>query len=104
MLELSSGLPPTTDFFGFLGGEPPPLAPPAVLVRVVDRCRPVFSVGPSATPGVGGGAVPPRLAHASWSALSSGFSLSVNVFFPFLICCSRSIARSVTMTGIGMNS
>ena len=63
----------------------------------------MFSLGPSVAPGVEGGAVPSCLANASRSALSSGFSLGVNVFFPFLICHSRSIARSVTVTGVGMN-
>ena len=102
--ELSSGLPPAADFFGFFGGAPPPLPPLAVWVRVVDRCRSVFSVGPSAAPEVEGGTVPSRLARASQSALSSGFSLVVNLFFPLSICHSRSIARSVTVTGVGVNS
>ena len=70
---------------------------------MVDRCRPEFSLGPSVSLGVEGGAVPLRLVCASHSALSSGFSLGVNVFFPFLICHSRSIARSITVTGVGMN-
>ena len=102
--ELSSGLPPAADYFGLLGGAAPPLPPLAVLVRVVDRCLLVFLVGPSAAPGVEGGTVHPRLVRASRSALSSGFSLGVNVFFPLLICRSRSIARSVTVTGVGVNS
>ena len=46
-------LPPAADFLGFLLGAPPPLPPLAVLVRVVDHCRSVFLVGPSAAPGVG---------------------------------------------------
>ena len=73
-------------------------------MREVDRCRPVFSVGPSAASGVEGGTVPPRLACASPSALPSGFSLEVIVFFAFLICRSKSIARSVTVTAVGVNS
>ena len=104
LLELSSGLSPAADYFGFLGGAPPPLPPLAVLVRVVDCCRPVFSVGLSAAPGMEGGTVPLRLAHTFQSALSSGCSLDVNVFFPFLICRTRSIVRSVTVTGVGVNS
>ena len=59
------------------------MPPLAVLVRVVHRCRPVFSIGPSAAPRVEGGTVPPRLARSSLSALSSGFSLGVNFFVPF---------------------
>ena len=99
--ELSSGLPPAADFFGFLGDAPPPLPPLAVLVRVVDHCGPVFSVGPSAAPGLEGGTVPPRLARASRSALSSRSSLDVNFFLPCLIFCSKSIARCATITGFG---
>ena len=102
--ELSSELPPAADFFGFLEGAPPPLPPLAVLVRVVDCCRPVFSVGPSAAPGVEGGTIPPRLARASRSALSSGSSLVVHFFVLFLIFCSKLIARSATITGFGVNS
>ena len=72
LLELSSGLPPAADFFSFLGGAPPPLPPLTVLIRVVDRYRPVFSVGPSAASGMEGGTVLTHLACASRSAVSSG--------------------------------
>ena len=102
--ELASGLPPAGDFVRFLGGTPPLLLPLAVLVRVVDRCRPVFSVGPNAASVVEGGTVPQCLALASRSALSSGFLLGVNVFFAFLVCHSRSIARSVIVTEFSVNS
>ena len=101
--ELSSGLPPAIDFFGFLGGVLLPLPPLAVLARLVDRYRPVFSVGPSTAPRVGDGAVPQCLTHASWSALSLGSSLRVNFFFPFLIWRSRSIARFATTTRVCVN-
>ena len=47
--------------------------------------------------------MPPRLARASRSALSSLFSLVVYFFLPFWIFYSRSIARSVTITGFGIN-
>ena len=89
--ELSFGLPLATDFFGFLIGVPPPLPPLAVLVRVVDYCRPVVSVGPSAASGVGGGDVPPPLAHASRSALSLGPSLGVNFFVPSFFFFLKSV-------------
>ena len=102
--ELSSELPPAADYFGFLGGAPSPLLPQAVLVRVVVRCRRVSSVGPNDAHVVEGGTVPRRLACASRSALSLVFLLGVNVFFCFLIYRSKSSARSVTVTGIGVNS
>ena len=64
----------------------------------------MFPLGLGADPVVGGGAVPPCLAHRSRSALSSRFSFSINFFLPFLIFYSRSIARSATMTGLDVNS
>ena len=71
---------------------------------MVDCHRPVFSVGPSAALRLEGSIVPPPLAWASRSVLSSGSSLGVDFLFPFLIGCSRSIARSSTTTGVSVNS
>ena len=71
---------------------------------MVDHCRPVFSVGPSAASGVQGGTVSPRLARVSQSALSSGSPLAVNFFLRVLIFGSKSIGRSATITGFGVNS
>ena len=102
--ELSPGLPADADFFGFLGGAPRPPPLLAILVKVVDHCRPVSSVVPSAASGVGGGTVPPCLACASRSPLSSRSLLGINFCFPFVVWRFRSSARSITTTSPGVNS
>lgn len=88
----------------FLGGALPTLPLLALLVRIVDRCRPIISLGLAIALGVGGGAAPISLAHASQSALSFGFLLGINFFLLFVIFGSSSIGKSMPITGISVNS